>query len=112
VRQVDKSIPLFEGPSTLREKKLGRDHTETLKTEANLGVKYQETGRLQEVIGLRKTTLPRQVTDLGKPARPPKIRQHACPRNRRSIARATIPPGPIRNSTRDEGSGTLLGAKN
>src|SRR5262249_29053289 len=37
---------------TLREKKLGRDHPETLKTVANLGVKYQDAGRLQEVIPL------------------------------------------------------------
>jgi serine/threonine protein kinase len=52
MRQLDKSIPLFEKLLKGREAKLGRDHPTTLESVANLGVNYRDAGRLQEAIPL------------------------------------------------------------
>jgi tetratricopeptide (TPR) repeat protein len=52
MKQRDKSIPLFEEMLKLREKNLGRDHRRTLATVADLGVNYQDAGRLEKAIPL------------------------------------------------------------
>ena len=52
LKQLDKSIPLFEETLKLREAKLGRDHPDTLSTVGNLGVNYKDAGRLKEAIPL------------------------------------------------------------
>ena len=52
MKRLDKSVRLFEEVLTLLEKKLGRDHPDTLITVANLGVNYKDAGRLAEAIPL------------------------------------------------------------
>jgi tetratricopeptide (TPR) repeat protein len=52
VRQLDKSVPLFEEALRLEEKKLGRQHPLTQMAVANLGVNYKDAGRLDEAIPL------------------------------------------------------------
>jgi tetratricopeptide (TPR) repeat protein len=52
LKQLDKSIPLFEETLKLHEAKLGRDHPGTLMTMANLGVNYMDAGRLAEALPL------------------------------------------------------------
>jgi hypothetical protein len=51
-KQLDRSIPLFEGALKLSEKKLGRDDPFTLRMVANLGVNYKDAGRLKEALAL------------------------------------------------------------
>ena len=52
MKQLDKSIPLFEEALKLLEKKHGRGHPNTLVTVANLGANYKDAGRLAEAIPL------------------------------------------------------------
>ena len=52
VKQLDKSIPIFEDTLNRMQTKLGRQHPETLKTAANLGVNYKDAGRLAEALPL------------------------------------------------------------
>ena len=52
MRQLDKSVPLFEEILKWREAKHGRDHLEMLRAVANLGVNYRDAGRLKEAIPL------------------------------------------------------------
>jgi tetratricopeptide (TPR) repeat protein len=52
VKQLDKSIPLFEQTLAARRKKLGELHPDTLSTLAYLGVDYRDAGRLAEAIPL------------------------------------------------------------
>jgi tetratricopeptide (TPR) repeat protein len=51
-KQLDKSIPRFEETLQRQEAKLGRNHPDTLRTAANLGVNYKDAGRLKEAIPL------------------------------------------------------------
>jgi eukaryotic-like serine/threonine-protein kinase len=50
--RLDRSIPLCEEVLSLSEKKLGRDHADTILRVANLGVSYRDAGRLAEAIPL------------------------------------------------------------
>jgi tetratricopeptide (TPR) repeat protein len=52
LKRLDQSIPLFEKTLHLQEKKLGRQHPDTLMTVANLGVNYRDADRLKEAIPL------------------------------------------------------------
>jgi tetratricopeptide (TPR) repeat protein len=52
MRQLDKSIPLFEKQLKIQEAKLGRDHPDSLRSVANLGVNYMDAGRLKEAMPL------------------------------------------------------------
>ena len=45
-------MPLFEDVLKRQEAKLGRQHPDTQKTVANLGVNYMDAGRLKEAIPL------------------------------------------------------------
>ena len=52
MRQMDKSVPLFEEVLKIREAKLGRDHVQTLTDVAILGVNYRDADKLKEAIPL------------------------------------------------------------
>jgi serine/threonine protein kinase/tetratricopeptide (TPR) repeat protein len=51
-KQFDKSIPLYEKALKAQEKNLGPLHLETLYMKVNLGVNYNEAGRVAEAITL------------------------------------------------------------
>jgi eukaryotic-like serine/threonine-protein kinase len=51
-RQLDKSVPLFEETLKLRERRLGRQHSDTQETVANLGVNHKDAGRVPEALPL------------------------------------------------------------
>jgi len=52
VKQLDKSIPIFEDALQLRQAKLGRQHPDTLASAANLGVNYKDAGRFDDALPL------------------------------------------------------------
>lgn len=52
LKRLDRSVPLFEETLRLREKKLGRDHPDSLLTVANLGVNYKDDGRVEGALPL------------------------------------------------------------
>jgi eukaryotic-like serine/threonine-protein kinase len=52
LQRVDKSVPLYEDLLKRREATFGRQHRDTLKTVANLGVNYAAAGRLDEALAL------------------------------------------------------------
>ncbi len=52
MKQLDKSVPLFEDVLKRQEAKLGRQHPDTQMTVANLGVNYKDSGRLNAAIPL------------------------------------------------------------
>jgi tetratricopeptide (TPR) repeat protein len=52
LKRLDQSIPLLERTLQIQQKRLGRQHPDTQLTVANLGVNYQDAGRLQEAIPL------------------------------------------------------------
>ena len=51
-KQLEKSVPLFEGLLKRQEAKLGRQSPNTQLTVGNLGVNYKDSGRLKEAIPL------------------------------------------------------------
>jgi tetratricopeptide (TPR) repeat protein len=55
-KQLDRSIPLFEGILKVQEEKFGRDDSNTLRMVANLGINYKDAGRLKEAIPLLEQT--------------------------------------------------------
>jgi hypothetical protein len=59
--QFDKSVPVFAELLKLQEAKLGRNHPDTQRSVANLGVNYKDAGRLKESIEAR-TPFARQRT--------------------------------------------------
>jgi tetratricopeptide (TPR) repeat protein len=52
LQQLDRSVPLFEEVLRRRQAALGRQHPETLRMVANLGVNYAGAGRLAEALPL------------------------------------------------------------
>jgi hypothetical protein len=52
MKQLDKSIPIFERNWAARRKARGESHEETLRTQINLGVNYRDAGRLEDAIRL------------------------------------------------------------
>jgi len=52
VLRLDKSIPLFEDLLKRYEGKLGRQHPDTLRVVANLGVNWKDVGRLEQALPL------------------------------------------------------------
>src|SRR5262249_16868115 len=52
MKQLDKSVPLFEDLLRWKEARFGRADYETQRTLANLGINYKDSGRLNEAIPL------------------------------------------------------------
>jgi hypothetical protein len=52
MQQLDKSVPLFEDLVKRREAVFGRQHPETLRDIANLGVNYASAGRFDQALPL------------------------------------------------------------
>jgi tetratricopeptide (TPR) repeat protein len=62
----DRSIPLLEEMLKLREKKLGRNHPDTMRTVGNLGVNYNYAGRLSDSLPLLEEALANARKSLAK----------------------------------------------